>query len=289
MSLIEGWGYPVLDAGGYSRLLNEAGVFQDALELLQVRLAQDYLNVWALMPEGLDRQRTVQFLTEALAELQVEYGQDAAAIAAEFLNVQRQGMELPVVLADPAQAERVGGSVRWALTNSEAQSLLYGSMQRMALETYRQTIRLSAFEAGNGYARVPEPGACEFCLMLASRGAVYSSRVEAYEIGLANWSRDGVAKRKAREAKARAKGVKPDYGYHDKCKCDIIEVSPTNGLTEANIVLHDLWQKTFWGKDYLNNPQKQIDTVDFGSAFPVWQEVLADTDLPWMSGKQLTR
>lgn len=289
MSLIGDWGYPVLDKPGYSRLLNEAGVFQDALELLQVRLAQDYLNVWALMPENLDRQRMVQFLTEALAEIQLVYGQDAAAIAAEFLNVQRQGMELPVVLADPAQAERVGGSVRWALTNPEAQTLLYGAMQRMAMEPYRQTIRLSAFEAGNGYARVPEPGACEFCLMLASRGAVYSSRVEAYEIGLANWSRDGAAKRKARESKARAKGVKPDYGYHDKCKCNIIEVSATNGLTEANIVLHDLWQKTFWGDDYLNNPKNQIETVDFGSAFPIWKEVLADTDLPWMSGKQLTR
>lgn len=273
MSLIGDWGYPVLDAGGYSRLLNEAGVFQDALELLQVRLAQDYLNVWALMPEGLGRQQTIVFLTEALAELQVEYGQDAAAIAAEFLNVQRQGMELPVVLADPAQAERVGGSVRWALTNSEAQSLLYGAMQRMALETYRETIRLSAFEAGNGFARVPEPGACEFCLMLASRGAVYYSKQEALRAGQARWSVSGRVGEK----------------YHDNCKCQAIEVSETSGLSEANIVLHDLWQKTFWGKDYSSDPRRQIDTVDFGSAFPIWKEVLADTDLPWMSGKQLTR
>ena len=32
----------------------------------------------------------------------------------------------------------------------------------------------SAHKDNAAYARVPEPGACKFCLMLASRGFVYS-------------------------------------------------------------------------------------------------------------------
>ena len=109
--------------------------------------------------------------------------------------------------------------------------------------------------------------------MLASRGAVYYSKQEAVTAGQGRWSVSGRVGEK----------------YHDNCKCQAVEVSETSGLSEANILLHDLWQKTFWGKDYSTDPRRQIDTVDFGSAFPIWKEVLADTDLPWMSGKQLTR
>jgi hypothetical protein len=50
-----------------------------------------------------------------------------------------------------------------------------GSMtNEYALQPGRETVIQAAHKDGAGYARVPEPGACKFCLMLASRGFVYS-------------------------------------------------------------------------------------------------------------------
>lgn len=269
---------PVITREGRSSLLNESRVFQEALEMLQVRLAQDFLNLWAYsenMPYG----KQVRYLTEALAELHAVYGDDATGLAAQYLEVMRGGADLPVVFADPVESERLGVSVRWALSNPEAQTLLYGAMQRYMREPYRETIRLSAFAAGNGYARVPDPDACPFCLMLASRGAVYSSKREALEVGLGKYSRTS---RASREIKARAKGKKPDYGYHDYCKCDVVEVSESVGLPEANVLLWDMWQTEFHGEDGRSNPHG-LKSVTFGSAFGIWEKKIKDEGLPWMS------
>lgn len=266
---IDEWGFPVIDESGYRRLATEAGSFQEAMELLQVRLAQDFLNIWATIPPEWDRRRSAAYLTDALADMQIAYGTDSAAIAAQYLDALRQGEDLPMVLAEPADPGRVGGSVRWALTNPMAQELLWGAMQRMALEPYRETIRLSAFEAGNGFARVPEPGACSFCLMLAARGAVFSSSREAERAGHARWS----------------KSSRFDKKYHDHCKCEAVEVSSSVGLPEANVVLAEMWQDTFYDK---HGNYKHGD-VNFNNALPVWSEALANKKLPWMSGIQLKK
>ena len=271
MSLIGEWGMPVIDDAGYARLLEESKVFSEAQELLQVRLAQDFLNLWAAMPD-VEHARQVRYLTEALADLQLVYGQDAAALAAEYLTVIRQGADLPVVLAEPATVGRVGGSTRWAMSNPEAQSLLFGAMQRMALEPYRETIRLSAFEAGNGFARVPEPGACGFCLMLASRGAVYYSADEALQAGRARWS----------------KSNRRDRSYHDNCKCTVTEVTRNSGVSEANVLLEKLWGETFYHDPETRlKPKNKQQSPAWMQA--QWEAMIKETDLPWMSAKPITR
>ena len=70
MPLIGEWGYPIIDEAGYTRLSTDAGVYQDAMEMLQVRLAQDYLNIWAALPPGMSTHEMYLFLGEALADLQ---------------------------------------------------------------------------------------------------------------------------------------------------------------------------------------------------------------------------
>jgi len=67
--------------------------------------------------------------------------------------------------------------------------------------------RLKAvLKAGTRYARVPEPGACAFCLMLGSRGAAYTSDSVFGELGR----------------------------YHDNCRCLGIEVKTDADLPQLN-------------------------------------------------------
>lgn len=320
MGLIGEYGYPVIESGGRSALLNDAGVYQDAMELLQVRVAQDFLNIWASIPETLPHEQRVRRLTEALADLQVVYGQDAAAIAAEYLNVLREGQDLPMVLADPVQAERVTASVEYLLTKPDPKAMLWLTMQRYAMEPFRETVRLSAFAAGNGFARVPNAGACAFCLMLASRGAVYYSKEEALYAGRAKYSKskrgNNPYTRPVYVDKKTGKTKKGDDNrYHNDCKCTVVEVSPTAGLPEANQILFDLWQNTFYGENKINTAATsiydspfvgpdgldhrklqskkiedtyglQITAVTKSQALPVWEAALKQTPLPWLSTEQ---
>lgn len=57
----------------------------------------------------------------------------------------------------------------------EVQHNLGMAAGRMATDTGARTVmgNVAADRAARGYARVPEGGACSFCLMLATRGAVY--------------------------------------------------------------------------------------------------------------------
>lgn len=281
MSLIGEYGYPVLDSrGGMKRLVDDAGAFQDAMELLQLRLGQDFLNVWGSIPDGWSDERKFKYLVQNLSDLQLVYGDSATTLAAEFLNLLRDGADLPMVLAEPANREQIKASVGWAMSKPETQQLLWGSMQRMAMQSYRETIQLSAWEAGNGFARVPEPKACSFCLMLASRGAVYYSKEAALSVGGGKYGKRSSTKRRTGEP------------YHDHCRCDVIEVSERSGLTEANVYLNDLWQQTFYeGKTATESMRKKRKTKWASSREQreLWDKALADADLPWLSSQQLVK
>lgn len=71
----------------------------------------------------------------------------------------------------------------------------------------RSVIRYNAAKAGVRVARVPEAGACFFCLMLASRGPAYTSTAAAL------YGRDGDK-------------------YHDHCRCSVVEARVNNDGVE---------------------------------------------------------
>lgn len=318
MGLIGEYGYPVLEKAGRTKLVAEAGIYQDAMELLQVRVAQDFLNIWATLPDDMPQAEKARRLTETLGDLQLVYGADASSIAAEYLDVLRGGQDFPLVIADPVQPERVQASVEYLLTKKEAKQLLWATMQRYAMEPFRETVRLSAFAAGNGFARVPNAGACDFCLMLASRGAVYYSEEQALRAGRAKWSRS----KRGSNPNTRQMGPSGKKGddnrYHNDCRCTAVEVSATSGLPEANQILFDLWQTTFYGKNQVRTDaasiygdaftdeagfdrrklaSKQIkeqygldiNAVTKDQALPVWSAALKQADLPWLSTQQPAR
>ncbi|MDO5535378.1 MAG: EndoU domain-containing protein, partial [Propionibacteriaceae bacterium] len=103
-----------------------------------------------------------------------------------------------------------------------AHKKLRGSLNRLVLMPARNTVWNATVEAGTWYARVPSPGSCPFCLMLGSRGAVYT--------------RDTVL------------STKEMGRYHDHCRCLAVEArGATEGerwdsLPPVNRELNEIWQ-----------------------------------------------
>lgn len=165
----------------------------------QMALAwQQYLDVEALS-------ETLPKYSATVAALVQRYGRAAAALAATFYESRRRAAGIPgsflVSPAEPAGLEQVSKSVDWATRGlwsatpdvETSQKLVIGAAEKYALDTGRTTI-ISAVKAdrkSTGWARSVEPGACSFCLLLATRGAVYRSEHAA------------------------------DFTSHDHCRCHV--------------------------------------------------------------------
>jgi hypothetical protein len=129
-------------------------------------------------------------LLEFVPLLVAQYGEIAAAVAADFYDGLRDQSDargrFRAVLADPVPTEAVMANVRWALTPifradgadpDAALGLLRQKVDEKVLQPGRDTIAVSSGHdpAKPTWARVPVGKTCAFCLMLASRGAVYRS------------------------------------------------------------------------------------------------------------------
>lgn len=141
----------------------------------------------------------------AVAALIQQYGRASATVAAEFYRAERRAAGVPgtftVRPATPAPLVQVEAALDWAtkgLWNQQpdvraAETQVEGVAEKLVLDTSRDTL-LAAVKAdrrAHGWARVPEAGACSFCLLLATRGAVYKTEQTA------------------------------DFRAHDHCKCHV--------------------------------------------------------------------
>jgi hypothetical protein len=119
--------------------------------------------------------------------LVAEYGDMAASVAADWFDEMRSAEGVPgsfrAPLAPLVPDEQVNARLGFAtrasgplwLGDSATLTAFIGMMaNEYALQPGRDTVIQAAHKDKAAYARVPEPGACKFCLMLASRGFVYS-------------------------------------------------------------------------------------------------------------------
>ncbi|MBV7302926.1 EndoU domain-containing protein [Corynebacterium sp. TAE3-ERU2] len=205
------------------------------------KLALRNWAAWWDETEGTPFIKRRKLLEEPFAAIAQTFGEQAAAHAADYLFVQRgldetlAGMAYPEV-ADPVGYEQAVAAFRASSRLSEADwkklqdsrvpagipefnaktfKKLSGALNRLVLQPARKTIQ-SNIADGMMFARVPEPGACDFCLMLASRGAVYS----ADTAGMTEASR-----------------------FHDHCRCIAMEVGPSAPLPRVNQELEAAWKK----------------------------------------------
>jgi hypothetical protein len=164
------------------------------------------LDVWEI-----DRVRDALEVT--YPALVAQYGDASAALAADWYE---QQTGTPATAAPPVSEDVANGRMRWAiggiLTDGPAAAL---SLLRLITDQHvkqpgRDTIADSAHMAGIGWARVPSGGeTCAFCLMLASRGAVYESAKTAGDGGTYHGDCDCVAT-PIRDASDLPSGYDPD-------------------------------------------------------------------------------
>lgn len=188
-------------------------------------------------------------LLEFMPMLTEQYGAKAASIAADWYDELRLVARVPGVFTSEVggviEARYVQSRVRFGASHLHAGAydqylaFLQGAVTGWVTEAFSNTIQRNSYRDPNsvGWARKPEPGACKFCLMLASRGAVYGSAGSAGSVqGRGSERYSFVTKRgKVRE---RGEGTKARGGqalsskYHDHCRCLAVPVWPQTSFVK---------------------------------------------------------
>ena len=146
-----------------------------------VRLAmRDLERVWRSLDLS-DPYAAARALERVWAELIGLYGEVTATLAADRFE---DLTGLPAVMVRPVDPERAEARMRWAVGplfdgDGDAWARLALLVDELVKQPGRSTMIRSAREHGIRYARVPVGDTCAFCLMLASRGAVYASAASA--------------------------------------------------------------------------------------------------------------
>lgn len=111
---------------------------------------------------------------------------------------------------------RIAGGLTWVLTEASFDTII-GNAEIDANPV--------------GYQRVPSPGCCAFCAMLASRGASYGSYKSAKTV-----VGRGTEIPKVRRRGGQAKGLRPrgsrrlGDSFHDYCRCTVVAVHEGNSF-----------------------------------------------------------
>lgn len=151
---------------------------------IRALIVQDLAAFFASL--NLDRPETARNdLLAYMPILVAQYGESAAAVAADWYDAQRAAEGIPgrfrAEMADSPYLDAVDGTTRRAAgalftpTPQDALVTLTASAGKYALAAGRQTIVTSTFRdpRASGWQRVTRPGACGFCRMLSGRGDVY--------------------------------------------------------------------------------------------------------------------
>lgn len=181
----------------------QAANFDRANRALERDIERDLRRLWA----GLDA-RSVEgkrdALLDVLPSLVQRYGEVAAAVAAEYFE---EITGLDAFIPDFDFQDGVAGVVRYGIGHSfagndpKALALISGGARRFMLQYGRSTMYDSAAgHPGVFYARVPEAGACQWCRLLASRGAAYTSKNRASVV---------------------TEGKREGESFHDECRCSV--------------------------------------------------------------------
>jgi hypothetical protein len=191
--------------------------FRTANQSLVLLAQRDLRDFWRSLNLSGDPAEVRAAVLAFFPELVTAYGDASALLGADFYdslrNVPPSAARFRATLAGSAPAEQAEGSVRWALGSlfaeqpDQALMNLSGSAQRLVLQAGRDTIARSAFTdpVRTGFARVPQGDTCKFCVMVASRGAIY------------------------KDASAAGEGNR----YHDDCNCVPTPVRSPDDLPEG--------------------------------------------------------
>ncbi|HTF53584.1 MAG TPA: hypothetical protein VK735_39580 [Pseudonocardia sp.] len=174
-------------------------------------------------------------LREIFIDITIVYGEQAAMSAIRYLELDRSlaGVDAPPIsLINTVELEQIERSLGWSLRPLDEGDLLLaerrmaGALQRLIEQPNRETIFEATVQANTRYARVPRPGACAFCVMLASRGGVYDELTVLLTTG------------RSTGTSGRSAGLH----YHDNCHCTSQEIREGEELQPANQRAEKAWE-----------------------------------------------
>ena len=247
---------------------------RSALVDLNALMVSDLAALWRAV-DGQD----VEFLRDALqAEVPGvvdPYLAAAGDITADWYEAQAPDLNYvarPAAVVDEGQLQ---ATARWAagtvLTKSPVSplDLLAGSMQRALFNESRETIVENAeVEPGARWARHASANACEFCRMVATRGAVYTSESAASRVGGRGVDEStNIGRRRGGRARGiRARGNQSiGDKYHDHCHCIAVPVRPGQSYNPPSYVEE-------WEAEY-TRARQAADGVDAKSILSAWRKL----------------
>ena len=252
---------------------------QSYLETLANR---DLVRVWRSLDVG-DAAAATRLLLPQVRDVVTAYAELSAAAAADFYETNRQlaGVSGDFVArpAGTAPTDQIDALTRWSVTpiwsddprTGAALLRLAGGAQRLIRKAERDTIyeNGAADDQLIGWIRIAQPDACAFCLMLASRGAVYTSRDAATEVvgrEVRRFTRPGrrgtgfVADRTG--GKRRPGGRDLGESYHDNCRCETRPIYSPDEVPQENRDLQDEWNTVTEGEyDQLAAWRQHVDST----------------------------
>lgn len=146
-----------------------------------------------------DRRAAGRLLDAAYPAILAEYGSASAALGADLAELWAEDLRArpQLAIARPINAAQASGAAAWALNQPDWRANLTLMTDRLVKQPYRDTIQDTATRSRLAWARVPTGATtCAFCMLVASRGAVYGS--------------------------ARSAGN--DRKYHGDCDCQVVMV-----------------------------------------------------------------
>lgn len=244
--------------------------FRQANQALVSLAQRDLSEFWSALNLSSDPVRIREELLGFFPDLMQGYGDTAAVLGADWYDLLRDvppsAKSFQAVLASSADAEQAQSTVRWAVgplfestetiwetdprtglevatgtrvvpANPDAAlSRLFGATQRLVLQPGRDSIwdSAAADPVRTGVARVPSGvTTCKFCVMLASRGPVYRSQVNAEVVVGRGSNRTGYDATGKRLRGGIGGGVKQrgtrEIGkkFHDDCDCVSVVIRST--------------------------------------------------------------
>ena len=177
-------------------------------------------------------------LKELIPELGAQYVNATSLSSAQFFEelMEMQDVKTPRApeLVPLPERKRWQSLVDWSADDYVFQHLgpnmvysrLAGGITRALTESAADTMIGNAGLQGSALLaqRVPKPGCCTFCSMLASRGAVYSAESASRVVGRGRPVSSHRLTKGIKPRGAQALGEK----FHDYCRCEVVTLTPDN-------------------------------------------------------------
>ena len=174
-----------------------------ALQRIVDMAETDLRGFLATLPAS-DRIALTNVMQEGWLMILGKYAGIAEVLGGDWFEVMARELGVrPILVLRQLRGDYALRRMEEALAKPDQVANLILVLDELVKSTFRRTIQDSAHASGGAYARVPKGAeTCAFCLMLASRGAVYKSRKTAGD-----------------------KKVTGAYDtYHGKCDCAVVFV-----------------------------------------------------------------